>query len=375
MHRSCFVLLLGSAGVLSAHIAFAGPAVEIAVGTLNVRSGPSTRYARLGSVARGQVYAALGRRGSWVELQFDGRRGWSYAPYTRAVDRARARVTARALNVRSGPSTGYRVLGTLPRGALVVPLASRGAWRRLSFRGRTAWVHGSYLAAEGASAPPPPQPSPGNSEEYEVTASALNVRRGPGTAHPVLGQVHRGDRVQSVARSGAWHSVVAPGISGWVHGSYLRRVLPDGTVVSRAGFINLPAAGEGFYSYQPAYRRWGTPTLVYGIQRAARRWIREDPRRPRLGTGDMSRENGGYFPPHVSHRYGTDLDARPMRNDGREAPVLHTDSTYSRPLTRRILELLRAELPETLILFNDTKIPGVTWYRGHSNHFHFRIRR
>jgi hypothetical protein len=209
---------------------------------------------------------------------------------------------------------------------------------------------------------------------HVVAVSRLNLRRGPSTGYGIIVTLVRGDRGRSLATSGSWRKLETAKGTGWVYDPYLNKIT-NGTIVSSAGFINLPASGEGFYSYQSAYRRWGVPRLIYGIQRAARRYTREASGRPRLGTGDISKELGGAFSPHVSHRYGTDLDARPMRNDGLEQSVRHTDSAYSRSLTQRILDLLKSELDEILILFNDTAIPGTTWYSGHSNHFHFRISR
>jgi len=80
------------------------------------------------------------------------------------------------------------------------------------------------------------------------------------------------------------------------------------------------------------------------------------------------------MPPHVSHRYGKDVDVAPMRNDGVEGATTRFSSRYSRARTRRIIELLRSEITPRVILFNDRAIPGVVRYPGHDNHFHFSLR-
>jgi len=58
-------------------------------------------------------------------------------------------------------------------------------------------------------------------DQFQVTASSLNVRSGPGTNFGVLREVKRGDIVDGQDQSGSWIRVDS---DGWVHGGYLRRV-------------------------------------------------------------------------------------------------------------------------------------------------------
>jgi N-acetylmuramoyl-L-alanine amidase len=57
--------------------------------------------------------------------------------------------------------------------------------------------------------------------EYEVTASSLNMRGGPGTNFAVLSKLRRGLVVTSHENRGDW---VRVSNDGWVHSAYLRRV-------------------------------------------------------------------------------------------------------------------------------------------------------
>jgi len=56
---------------------------------------------------------------------------------------------------------------------------------------------------------------------YEVTASSLNMRSGPGTSFATNGKLTNGTRVNELGRSGVWVRVDS---DSWVHGGYLRRV-------------------------------------------------------------------------------------------------------------------------------------------------------
>lgn len=58
-------------------------------------------------------------------------------------------VSASSLNVRSGPNTGAAVIGSLANGAQVRVFEMNGAWARLSQPDEAGrWVHGDYLSTQ-----------------------------------------------------------------------------------------------------------------------------------------------------------------------------------------------------------------------------------
>ena len=57
-----------------------------------------------------------------------------------------AAVVTHGLNLRSGPSTRYDVIGTMPAGAHVRVLNCTGAWCRVAFRGERGYASANYLA-------------------------------------------------------------------------------------------------------------------------------------------------------------------------------------------------------------------------------------
>ncbi len=65
------------------------------------------------------------------------------------------------LNMRSGPSTSYRVITVLPRGTVVDVIGCRARWCEVEWRGRAGFVSERYLADVRAPVRPPPvQPGP-----------------------------------------------------------------------------------------------------------------------------------------------------------------------------------------------------------------------
>lgn len=63
-------------------------------------------------------------------------------------------VATGAVNVRTGPSTSYRVVDTLRRGERVDIRRCRGGWCFITHRGPDGWVSGNYLARRGYNRPP-----------------------------------------------------------------------------------------------------------------------------------------------------------------------------------------------------------------------------
>jgi hypothetical protein len=145
-----------------------------------------------------------------------------------------------------------------------------------------------------------------------------------------------------------------------------------------AGFAQLPAAGQGFYSYSARDRQFGRPDVIQALVTVATTWLHTYPASPRIGIGDISFESGGEMPPHVSHRDGADADLRPVRMDGREEPVTYNmEGQYSRALTQSLVSTLRSSSPVPIehILFNDPGVEGVQRWAGHDNHLHVRFGR
>lgn len=110
---------------------------------LNLRAGASTAYSVLVSIPKGTSVPVLGRASNgWYKVSYDGRTGYVSNSYVVAASVR----TLDSLNLRTGTSTNYRILITIPKGATVSAYsrASNG-WYRVSYGGYTGWVSGSYV--------------------------------------------------------------------------------------------------------------------------------------------------------------------------------------------------------------------------------------
>lgn len=149
---------------------------------------------------------------------------------------------------------------------------------------------------------------------------------------------------------------------------------------------------------------WGTGHLVRLIEGAGRLWIQRsaDDDAHRMGVGDLSLKEGGYFPgnpgvpgceeDHDYHRQGVDVDVRYLRKDGVQGPLDICDPmqkpNYDTVATLTLINsflLARRARPEDAnapidSIFVDLNClglePSSTMFHkpGHQNHFHVRIR-
>ncbi|WDR05131.1 SH3 domain-containing protein [Devosia rhodophyticola] len=73
---------------------------------------------------------------------------------------AAAAVATTAVNVRSGPGTGYGIVDSLHAGETVDVEGCNGSWCKIQHIGPDGWVSGNYLAATGGGGGGAPAPAP-----------------------------------------------------------------------------------------------------------------------------------------------------------------------------------------------------------------------
>ncbi|PTQ53297.1 MAG: peptidase M23B [Brockia lithotrophica] len=129
--------------------------VEVTADALNIREAPTTNARIVGVLYRGQKVTVddltpegqtIDGVSTWYHV---AGRGWISGAYTRVIRGwPVVEVTADVLNVRSGPGTGYAILGQLRRGERVeVVHLVRGSpynWYRTVYRGKVAYIAAEY---------------------------------------------------------------------------------------------------------------------------------------------------------------------------------------------------------------------------------------
>lgn len=112
-------------------------------------------------------------------------------------------IAGQKVNMRSGPGTHYPVLWELGAGFPVKRLKRKGNWYRVQdFEGDSGWVFKKLT----------------NKTPFViVTGKIVNIRKGPGTKNPIVGQAEYGTVLKRLKGSKGWVKVKFPGKGvGWI---------------------------------------------------------------------------------------------------------------------------------------------------------------
>lgn len=112
---------------------------------LNLRTGASTAYRILAQIPKGISVPVSGRASNgWYKVSYNGYTGY-VSDYYVVASTVR---TLDDLNLRTGPSTSYRILLSIPKGKSVPAYArASNGWYKVSYAGYTGWVSGSYMTS------------------------------------------------------------------------------------------------------------------------------------------------------------------------------------------------------------------------------------
>lgn len=238
-----------------------GVTVTVTTNGVNIRKGPGTNYAAIDKADTGDqlVITETATGGSYTWGKFKD--GWICLKYTNydIVTAPEPETPAEpetwtgtikvssTLRVRSGPSTGYDVVGSLKNGTKVEILEQKTAgamvWGKIS----TGWISMDYVVLDKASEqeeeptqpseteppetePPTTQAPADETEEPEQTqirtgvvkvSDRLRVRSGPSTSDKIVGYLYANEKVtvteQTTSGSMTWGKTA----KGWVSMDYI----------------------------------------------------------------------------------------------------------------------------------------------------------
>ena len=190
--------------------------VKVTTRNLNMRTGPGTSYKTCGYIKPG-TYAITQESNGWGKLSSNGY--WVALKYTSKTSSSsdngnsssgtlyKVKVTASALNMRTGPGTSYSSRGKAVKGAIFDIVDTKDGWGQISTTG--AWIKLSYTVAVNA--------------EYNVkiTAKDLNMRSGPGILYARKGYIKPGTYTIK-AINGDWGQLKSNGY--WIKLSYTKKI-------------------------------------------------------------------------------------------------------------------------------------------------------
>ncbi|MGE5541866.1 MAG: SH3 domain-containing protein [Bacillota bacterium] len=211
----------------------------VTVQKANIRSGPTASHALLGSVTRGTSLPALGARGNWIRVSWQGKEAWISGDLgtIRALDLAdldagtvpRAAEAIRGVTLRSSRSTSASAVVTVKAGTALKYLDSWEGWAQVTWNGKTGWVEGKDIKVYDQGPFVQSVNYTISTSEWAVTrydvgrvkGSFVNLRSGPGTGYKKTGTLPGGRQFKIVDRKSGWYRVsTEKGESGWISASY-----------------------------------------------------------------------------------------------------------------------------------------------------------
>ena len=182
-------------------------------------------------------------------------------------------VNAGPLNVRSGPGTSYKKVGSLKKGASVTVLEETNGWYKVVAASLTGYVSADYVTVEtAASVTPPPQQEPApeeppaNGTPGRVNTGTLNVRSGPHTGYDRIGTLKHNTQVTILASVNGWYKISSGDLVGYVSGEYITPgsdplVEPREGMVT-TGSLNIRSGPGTSYSKVGSLGRGASVTVV-----------------------------------------------------------------------------------------------------------------
>lgn len=140
--------------------------------------------------------------------------------------------TTAALNLRASASTSGKRILVIPKNANVGTItATKGVWRKVTYKKKTGWVSSAYLKAATTTAKPAKSTAkpakstakPAKNATYKTTA-ALNLRASASMSGKRILVIAKNANVGTItATKGVWRKVTYKKKTGWVHSAYLTK--------------------------------------------------------------------------------------------------------------------------------------------------------
>ncbi|MGG4265209.1 SH3 domain-containing protein [Peribacillus simplex] len=202
------------------------------VDRLNVRSEPSKTSATLGKLNKNASVTVYRIENEWVEIDFQGVRGWVAEPYIQiSQDKGAtkinpagttARVTATGLNVRNDESLNSKVIGSVNKNETYTVLQTKGKMTQIQLSGsKKGWVVSWYLEIENAEQTPREKRIEAKGNKITIIHDGTILRSKPDGNSEIVKQVNEGETFSATGMEGDWYSIKLRNgktayVAGWI---------------------------------------------------------------------------------------------------------------------------------------------------------------
>ena len=117
---------------------------------LRLRSEPSTLSRTLDTAPKNDCVVVIAKEGNWYKVNYNLQEGYMHEDYLNVLTRENAelgygKVTGNAVNLRSGPSTSYRVVTVASQGAKCYIIGLNDGWYKVIYGNSICYIRSDYL--------------------------------------------------------------------------------------------------------------------------------------------------------------------------------------------------------------------------------------
>ena len=241
--------------------------------SVNVRKGPSSKTAKIGTALKGTKYKLLEVDGYWYKIQYKTNvAGYVFIDYVKmgrgtpsqdepepepsGDERIITIINCKtACNVRRGGSTSYAKIGTASKGSTYQYLGKTGNYYKIQYTvSKVGYVHKNYAKISGGSVEPDPDDPPVSGRIVTIVNCKLNcnVRKTGSQSSQKIGIAPRDKQYLYLGKSGNYYKIQYTASKvGYVHMSYAKvskgSVSPDadskennqGKIVNCKSMVNV----------------------------------------------------------------------------------------------------------------------------------------
>ena len=118
--------------------------------SLRLRSEPNTNSRIVATAPRNECVVVESKQGEWYKVSYNLQEGYMHEDYVSVLTRENAelgygQVTGSGVNLRSGPSTGHRVVDVAGRGEKVYIIGINDGWYKVIFGSNICYIRSDFV--------------------------------------------------------------------------------------------------------------------------------------------------------------------------------------------------------------------------------------
>lgn len=184
------------------------------------------------TLSKGTTVAVLNNSSSWYKVSVNGKEGYVSGEYltgTTATNVALGTGTVKcssSVNFRSAPNTSSTSYGELKNGTKVNVVGVSSGWYKVTYNGKTGYIHPDYITLASSSAGTAIAPSntvtstTGTAGTVKCSSS-VNLRSEANTSSSILAELKNGTAVTVVSTTNGWCKVTCSGKTGYIKQDYV----------------------------------------------------------------------------------------------------------------------------------------------------------